>query len=65
MKDEIFVKGAKENNLKNIDVHIPRDTLTVFTDFPAAENRRSPLTLSLRKDRDGMSRVSLRMRVNF
>ena len=31
MKDEIFVKGAKENNLKNIDVHIPRGTLTVFT----------------------------------
>ena len=28
---EIFVKGAKENNLKNIDVHIPRGTLTVFT----------------------------------
>ena len=31
MKDEIFVKGAKENNLKNIDAHIPRNTLTVFT----------------------------------
>lgn len=31
MKDEIYVKGAKENNLKNIDVHIPRNTLTVFT----------------------------------
>ena len=31
MKEEIFVKGAKENNLKNIDVHIPRGTLTVFT----------------------------------
>ncbi len=31
MKEEIFVKGAKENNLKNVDVHIPRDTLTVFT----------------------------------
>lgn len=31
MKDEIFVKGAKENNLKNIDVHIPRNSLTVFT----------------------------------
>ena len=31
MKDEIFVRGAKENNLKNIDVHIPRNTLTVFT----------------------------------
>ncbi len=31
MIEEIFVKGAKENNLKNIDVHIPRGTLTVFT----------------------------------
>ena len=31
MREEIFVKGAKENNLKNIDVHIPRNSLTVFT----------------------------------
>ena len=31
MKDELFVKGAKENNLKEIDVHIPKGTLTVFT----------------------------------
>ena len=31
MKEEIFVKGAKENNLKNVDVHIPRGSLTVFT----------------------------------
>ncbi len=31
MKEEIFVKGAKENNLKNVSVRIPRNTLTVFT----------------------------------
>ncbi len=31
MLEEIFVKGAKENNLKNIDVRIPRNSLTVFT----------------------------------
>ncbi len=31
MKEEIIVKGAKENNLKNIDVTIPRNKLTVFT----------------------------------
>ena len=31
MKEEIYVKGAKANNLKNIDVHIPRNMLTVFT----------------------------------
>ena len=31
MIEEIFVKGAKQNNLKNIDVRIPRNKLTVFT----------------------------------
>ncbi len=31
MQEEIFVHGAKANNLKNIDVHIPRGSLTVFT----------------------------------
>jgi excinuclease ABC subunit A len=31
MRDNIFVKGARENNLKNIDVEIPRDKLVVLT----------------------------------
>ena len=31
MKEEIVIKGAKENNLKNINVTIPRNKLTVFT----------------------------------
>ncbi len=30
-KEYIFVKGAKEHNLKNIDVKIPRNSLTVVT----------------------------------
>jgi excinuclease ABC subunit A len=30
-KKYIVVKGARENNLKNVDVVIPKDTLTVFT----------------------------------
>ena len=29
--DKIIIKGAKENNLKNIDIEIPRDKLVVFT----------------------------------
>lgn len=29
--NKIIVKGAKENNLKNIDIEIPRDKLVVFT----------------------------------
>ena len=31
MKEFLTVKGARENNLKNIDVTIPRDKLVVFT----------------------------------
>ena len=31
MADKIIVKGAKQNNLKNVSVEIPRDKLVVFT----------------------------------
>ena len=31
MIEYIKVKGAKENNLKNISVDVPRDKLVVFT----------------------------------
>ncbi len=29
--DKIIVKGARENNLKNVDIEIPKDKLTVMT----------------------------------
>ncbi|NQT06255.1 MAG: excinuclease ABC subunit UvrA, partial [Candidatus Omnitrophica bacterium] len=31
MKDYIFVKGAKEHNLKNVDIKLPRNKLIVIT----------------------------------
>ncbi len=31
MNDTIRIRGAKENNLKNVDLSIPRDKLVVFT----------------------------------
>ncbi|MDR2670761.1 MAG: excinuclease ABC subunit UvrA [Oscillospiraceae bacterium] len=31
MRNSIFVKGAREHNLKNVDIEIPRDKLVVLT----------------------------------
>ena len=31
MRNNLFVKGARANNLKNVDLEIPRDKLVVFT----------------------------------
>ncbi|GAA0136924.1 excinuclease ABC subunit UvrA [Paenibacillus sp. YSY-4.3] len=31
IKDEIILRGLKENNLKNIDLNIPKEKITVFT----------------------------------
>ena len=31
MNDKLVIKNAKENNLKNVDLEIPRDKLVVFT----------------------------------
>ena len=31
MNDKIVIKGAKEHNLKNINLEIPRDKLVVLT----------------------------------
>ena len=31
MNDKIVIRGARENNLKSVDLTIPRDKLVVFT----------------------------------
>jgi excinuclease ABC subunit A len=40
MHNSIVIKGAREHNLKNIDVTILRDRLVVITD-PRNQGRRS------------------------
>ena len=44
MQDHIYIKGARENNLKNIDVTIPRDKLVVL---PGLSGSTTSMSLSL------------------
>ena len=43
VRDKIFIKGAREHNLKDIDVEIPRDKLVVITGVVVQASRLLPL----------------------
>ena len=40
MNDTIRIQGARENNLKSVDLTIPRDKLVVFTGLSGAGQAR-------------------------
>ena len=40
MQNEIYIKGARANNLRNIDLKIPRDKMVVLRVFQAPESHR-------------------------
>ena len=49
MQENIIVKGARANNLKNIDVTIPRDKLVVMTGVSGSGKSVSGLRYDLRR----------------
>lgn len=61
----ISIKGARVNNLKNIDVDIPRNKLVVITGLSGWGNRRSLLILSMQKDNVVMSRALAATHASF
>ena len=46
MADRLVVRGAREHNLKGVDIDIPRDKMVVLPVYPAPVNLRWPLTPS-------------------
>lgn len=61
----ISVLGARVHNLKNIDVEIPRNKLTVITGMSGSGKSSLAFDTILRKDNAGMWRHSLPMPVTF
>ena len=41
MIDKIVIRGARANNLKNVDLEIPRDRLIVMTGLSGSGDRKS------------------------
>ena len=64
-KENILIKGAREHNLKNIDLNIPRDKLVVITGISGSGKSSWLLTLFMLKDRDVTWNHSQLMLDNF
>ena len=55
----IRIKGAREHNLKNIDINIPRDQLVVVTGLSVRASRHWRLTRFMPRGKGAMSVVGL------
>ena len=52
--DKIIIKGAKEHNLKNVDIEIPRDKLVVLTGLSGSGKAPLLSILFMRRDSEDM-----------
>ena len=65
MEKNIVIKGAKENNLKGVDLTIPRDKMIVFTGLSGSGNLLLHSTRYMRRDRRSTWSHFPRMRDSF
>ena len=65
MNDKIIIHGAREHNLKNIDLEVPRDKLVVFTGLSGSGNPPLPSIPSTQTDSAGIWKAFLPMPASF
>ncbi len=54
MEKDIIIKGAREHNLKNIDVKIPREKLVVLTGLSGSGKSSWRLIQFMQRDKEDM-----------
>ena len=54
MKDQLIVKGARQHNLKNIDISLPRDKFIVLTGLSGSGKSSLAFDTITQKVNDGM-----------
>jgi len=65
MNDRLIVRGAREHNLKNVSLDMPRNSLIVFTGLSGSGKSSLLLTQYLLKVNDAMWNPFLLMPANF
>ena len=63
--DKIIIKGARENNLKNIDLEIPKNKLVVMTGVSGSGKSSLAFDTIMPKVKEDMLKAYLHMLVNF
>ena len=65
MEEQIKIVGAKENNLKNVSVTIPRNKLVLFTGLSGSGKSSLAFDTILQRDKEDIWSLCLLMLGNF
>lgn len=65
MNDKIVIKGAKVNNLKNVNLEIPRDKLVVLTGLSGSGKSSLAFDTLYAEGKEDMWNLYLLMHGNF